>query len=84
MTGIADSLRAELGDAVRSDAETLAAHRRDTWVLSELADLEQRPGPDPLLDSMRQPPMCPLLRSAPACASWLAWSFTPKAICKSP
>jgi alkyldihydroxyacetonephosphate synthase len=35
-------LHAELGDRVRTDAETLDAHRRDTWVLSELADLEGR------------------------------------------
>lgn len=48
MPEIVETLRAELGDAVRGDAETLAAHRRDSWVLSELADLEERPGPEPL------------------------------------
>jgi alkyldihydroxyacetonephosphate synthase len=41
MSGIAERLRAALGaDAVQSDPETLARHSRDTWVLSELRDLE--------------------------------------------
>ncbi|UCE87013.1 MAG: FAD-binding oxidoreductase [Deltaproteobacteria bacterium] len=41
-------LRASLGERVSTDAETLAAHRRDTWVLSELDDLEGRSGPPPV------------------------------------
>jgi alkyldihydroxyacetonephosphate synthase len=40
-------LRDVLGERVRTDPETLAAHRRDAWVLSELAELEGRPGPLP-------------------------------------
>ncbi len=47
----ADPIRAlerELGDAVQRDPEVRAAHRRDTWVLSELDDLEGREGPLPL------------------------------------
>jgi alkyldihydroxyacetonephosphate synthase len=41
MSGIAERLRAALGaEAVRTEPELLARHRRDTWVLSELADLE--------------------------------------------
>jgi len=41
MSGIATRLRAELGtQAVRSEPEILARHRRDTWVLSELRDVE--------------------------------------------
>jgi alkyldihydroxyacetonephosphate synthase len=41
MSGIAERLAAELGEqAVRREAESLARHRRDTWVLSELRDLE--------------------------------------------
>jgi len=41
-------LREALGDALHCDAATLARHRRDSWVLNELRDLEGRPGPDPL------------------------------------
>jgi alkyldihydroxyacetonephosphate synthase len=49
MEDIVTSLRRELGEGVvRSDPEVLAAHRRDTWVLSDLRDLEGQPGPDPL------------------------------------
>jgi len=42
------TLERELGDAVRTDRESLAAHRRDTWVLSQLADLEGEAHPLPL------------------------------------
>lgn len=48
MASIVKRLEAELGDCVRTDAESLAAHRRDSWVLSELDDLEGRPPPAPL------------------------------------
>jgi alkyldihydroxyacetonephosphate synthase len=37
-----------LPGAVASDPETLARHRRDAWVLSELEALEGRPRPSPL------------------------------------
>jgi alkyldihydroxyacetonephosphate synthase len=47
MTDVVAALRKELGDRVRTDPDTLAAHRRDSWVLSELHDLEGRPGPPP-------------------------------------
>ena len=41
MTEIAERLRAALGaEAVRSEPEALARHARDSWVLSELRDLE--------------------------------------------
>jgi len=41
MSDLADRLRAALGaDAVRTDPDTRARHRRDTWVLSELRDVE--------------------------------------------
>jgi alkyldihydroxyacetonephosphate synthase len=40
-------LREIVGDRVTTDPEQLAAHRRDAWVLSELEDLEERPGPLP-------------------------------------
>lgn len=47
--GIAEELRKALGDeAVRTDAETLAAHRHDYWMLAQLRDLEGEPGPLPL------------------------------------
>jgi len=41
-------LREAFGDALHCDAATLAQHRRDTWVLNELRDLEGKPGPNPL------------------------------------
>jgi alkyldihydroxyacetonephosphate synthase len=43
-----DRLRAELGDRVRTDEATLTSHQRDSWVVSELHDLEQRPFGRPL------------------------------------
>jgi alkyldihydroxyacetonephosphate synthase len=48
MANIVARLEDELGDCVRTDAESLARHRRDSWVLSELDDLEGRPPPAPL------------------------------------
>lgn len=48
MTRLIEGLRAALGDAVRTDPDALARHRRDTWVLSELRDLEGDPGPLPV------------------------------------
>jgi alkyldihydroxyacetonephosphate synthase len=45
---VAARLGRELGDAVATDPETLARHRRDSWMLSELEDLEGRPAPLPL------------------------------------
>ena len=48
MADIVAKLQDALGDRVRTDAKSLAAHRRDTWVLSELDDLEGRPPPAPL------------------------------------
>jgi alkyldihydroxyacetonephosphate synthase len=48
VTDALDALRAELGDALRSDEPTRAAHRRDAWVRSELDALEGRAGPLPL------------------------------------
>jgi alkyldihydroxyacetonephosphate synthase len=45
---VVQALSWALGDAVRSDRETRAAHRRDTWVLSQLADLEGEQHPLPL------------------------------------
>jgi alkyldihydroxyacetonephosphate synthase len=41
-------LRRELGERVLSDEATLDAHRRDHWLLSELREVEGRPGPRPL------------------------------------
>ncbi len=41
-------LRAALGDCVRSDEATRAAHRTDSWVLAELRAFEGRPAPLPL------------------------------------
>jgi alkyldihydroxyacetonephosphate synthase len=44
MSGIAERLRRALGDeAVRTEPDVLARHRRDAWVLSELRDLEGEP-----------------------------------------
>ena len=49
MENIVASLRKELGErVVRTDPEVLSAHRRDTWVISDLRDLEGRSGPAPL------------------------------------
>jgi alkyldihydroxyacetonephosphate synthase len=48
MADVVAALGKELGDRLRTDPETLTSHRRDTWVLSELHDLEGRPGPLPL------------------------------------
>jgi alkyldihydroxyacetonephosphate synthase len=41
-------LERELGERVRTDKETLARHRHDSWVLSELLDLQGSPARDPL------------------------------------
>jgi alkyldihydroxyacetonephosphate synthase len=41
MDDLVERLRGELGDRVRTDPETLEAHWRDSWVLSELDDLEE-------------------------------------------
>ncbi|MEE2703634.1 MAG: FAD-binding oxidoreductase [Myxococcota bacterium] len=48
MSDVLERLRAELGARVRTDAESRNAHRRDSWVLEELHDLEGRPPPPPL------------------------------------
>jgi alkyldihydroxyacetonephosphate synthase len=48
MSGIVATLERELGARVRTDAATLAAHSRDTWVLSDLDDLEGHPPAPPL------------------------------------
>ena len=48
MSGIVDDLRGALGESVITDPETLEAHRRDTWVLNELRDLEGEVLPQPL------------------------------------
>ncbi len=48
MSGIVARLRDALGARVHTDAETLAAHRRDTWALAELHDLIGRGAPTPL------------------------------------
>jgi alkyldihydroxyacetonephosphate synthase len=42
MSDIVAALEAALPGAVRTDLESLVAHRRDAWVLSELADFEGR------------------------------------------
>jgi alkyldihydroxyacetonephosphate synthase len=42
MSDIVAALEAALPGAVRTDSESLASHRRDSWVLSELADFEGR------------------------------------------
>ena len=41
-------LEAELGPLVASDAETLDAHRHDSWMLAELMDLQGNSAPRPL------------------------------------
>jgi alkyldihydroxyacetonephosphate synthase len=48
MADVVQALEWALGDAVHADAATRAAHRRDRWVLSELADLEGESHPLPL------------------------------------
>jgi hypothetical protein len=48
VTDILTTLRRELGDAVRSDAATLAAHSADAWVMAELDALENAPRATPL------------------------------------
>lgn len=47
MGDVVAALRDALGARVRTDPATLDAHRRDTWMLSELRDLEGRPPPRP-------------------------------------
>ena len=48
MTDVLEALRRELGDAVRSDAETRTAHGRDAWVMAELDTFEDTPRSIPL------------------------------------
>jgi len=48
MANSAAVLRDALGDSVRTEPAVLAAHRRDSWVLSELEELEGRAGPLPV------------------------------------
>ena len=48
MADVVTALEQALGDRVCTDAQILAAHRRDSWMLSELDDLEGRPPPPPL------------------------------------
>lgn len=43
-----ERLQGELGPAVRTEPEVLAAHRHDSWVLSQLLDLQGTPPPDPI------------------------------------
>lgn len=47
MPDVVAALEKALGERVRTDAETRAAHSRDSWVLSELDDLEGRPPAPP-------------------------------------
>ena len=47
MSEIAERLRAALGPRVHTDAETLAAHRRDYWALAQILDLLGRGAPNP-------------------------------------
>ena len=47
MSSFVARLREAVGERVTTDPERLAEHRRDAWVLSELDDLEGRPGPLP-------------------------------------
>jgi alkyldihydroxyacetonephosphate synthase len=46
MTDVIATLRARLGARVRTDPESRTAHRRDTWVLSQLREMD---GPPPSL-----------------------------------
>jgi alkyldihydroxyacetonephosphate synthase len=48
VSDVAERLRAALGARVRTDAETLDAHRHDSWALSHLHDLLGRGAPRPL------------------------------------
>jgi alkyldihydroxyacetonephosphate synthase len=48
MTDVLETLRRELGDAVRSDVATRAAHGRDAWVMAELDAFENAPRATPL------------------------------------
>ncbi len=48
MSDVVEKLRARLGEAVRADEDVLDAHRRDTWMLGELEDLQGADGPRPL------------------------------------
>ena len=48
MSGVVEELKQVLGDCVRTDAETLGAHRSDSWMLAELKDFEGREEPVPL------------------------------------
>jgi alkyldihydroxyacetonephosphate synthase len=48
MSRFLEALRETLHDRVRTDDGTLARHRHDAWVLSELHDLEGRPAARPL------------------------------------
>jgi alkyldihydroxyacetonephosphate synthase len=48
VSDFAERLRAALGSRVRTDAETLAAHRRDTWALAQIRDLLGQGAPNPL------------------------------------
>jgi alkyldihydroxyacetonephosphate synthase len=47
MTDVLELLRRELGDVVRTDADTCARHRADAWVLAELDAIEAVRGPSP-------------------------------------
>ena len=47
MPDVVAALESALGERVRTDAGTRAAHSRDSWVLSELDDLEGRPPAPP-------------------------------------
>jgi alkyldihydroxyacetonephosphate synthase len=40
VSGVVDALRGKLGDAVRTDASTIDAHRRDSWPLADLLDYQ--------------------------------------------
>ena len=48
MSNLLEKLAAKLGERVRTDEATRAAHRRDSWVLSELWELEGRLPAPPL------------------------------------
>ena len=48
MSRVVEELQQVLGECVRTDAETLRAHRSDSWMLAELKDFEGRDEPVPL------------------------------------
>ena len=48
MNELIEGLRQRLGERVMTDEAVRTAHRRDTWVMGELADLEERLGDPPL------------------------------------